>query len=303
LCCSLCISSLLILMLLYLTFFVVRLVFLNQISQQKMSNTTTLKLGDWICTNCNTTNFARRTSCHTCTTPKSHDTTRLGFDEYQVEGMGQSQLDITVKSGDWICQNCSHHNFAARDTCRQCDQNKNGELHLVEQQNEQVQVEPKNGDWTCYCGELNFASRENCRKCNSLKPSVNVTVSTYPDWICNTCGVSNFASRNDCRSCNSQRILFQVINPELMPKARSPNWSCSCGESNFGSRTTCRRCESSRVDVNNNCDNVEKKGDWNCSCGEMNFASRNACRKCGSAKVVVSVNVSNRSNQPHQKKR
>lgn len=140
--------------------------------------------GDWDCPACNVHNFASRTSCFKCHTPKPAE---LGGDEggYGAgpQRWGGRQRDR--RPGDWDCPNCGAHCFASRTRCFQCNADRPAGMGL----DPYVQFPSRGyndgygggqggmrgdrrpGDWECpKCGVNNFASREMCFKCNTAKP-------------------------------------------------------------------------------------------------------------------------------------
>jgi len=268
-----------------------------------------LRQGDWTCSQCNNIVFAKKTSCPVCNKTKTTET-RKGSDVFQLEDSKLTQLDVTIKAGDWICTQCSAHNFSRNVNCRQCDQSwissstsVIGNNNIVQQQDYSNNSSNSNAsDWVCFCGQLNYASNANiCTKCGVIvdssnhqgggsTPSLNV-VPKSGDWNC-SCGELNFASRDMCRKCGQSKVnIVTSSSNNIVPK--SGDWNCSCGELNFASRVNCRKCNlaknttissfhSSNVQTTNS-------GDWNCSCGELNFASRVNCRKCGNDKNIGST--------------
>jgi len=71
--------------------------------------------------------------------------------------MGKGASNKPMKDGDWICQDCGNHNFAARVNCNKCDS---------------LRVGFRQGDWICKdrdCRNHNFASRGDCNKCHKPK--------------------------------------------------------------------------------------------------------------------------------------
>lgn len=102
-----------------------------------------VKPGDWICPKegCSNHNFARRTSCFRCNTPRPESAGEGG--RYRGGYMG----------GD--------RRSAPRTPPRR-------------------QAEMRPGDWQCACGEHNFARRAECRRCNSMKPLHDDTTVPMP---------------------------------------------------------------------------------------------------------------------------
>lgn len=162
------------------------------------------KNGDWICPNCGDHQFASRTQCRKCGTPKPEGgpfdnppfppapwppagnpmgmenygnrwgPPRNGFGGYGGgQRMGASGQEW--KNGDWSCPQCGDHNFASRTECRQCGAKNPGNgfngPFSGHPNGAQSTQSWKRGDWNCpECNEHNFASRTNCRQCNVVKP-------------------------------------------------------------------------------------------------------------------------------------
>ncbi|KAF7727786.1 hypothetical protein EC973_007017 [Apophysomyces ossiformis] len=65
--------------------------------------------GDWNCTDCGASNFARRTECFKCNTPRP-------------EGVGAPARERREpREGDWNCPECGVSNFGKRTACFKCD--------------------------------------------------------------------------------------------------------------------------------------------------------------------------------------
>ncbi|KAI7849621.1 hypothetical protein BDC45DRAFT_520023 [Circinella umbellata] len=70
------------------------------------------RAGDWICTGCNTHNFASRQHCLFCNSMRTN----------MSPSTIPTGISTSVKPGDWICQGegCGFHNFAKRTHCARC---------------------------------------------------------------------------------------------------------------------------------------------------------------------------------------
>lgn len=75
------------------------------------------RAGDWICKSCGAHCFASRTSCFKCEYHKMGDEDPPPPSE-GTRGSGANPDNF--RSGDWICSNCSSHNFASRVSCFRC---------------------------------------------------------------------------------------------------------------------------------------------------------------------------------------
>eukprot|EP01062_Namystynia_karyoxenos_P005531 TRINITY_DN11925_c0_g3_i1.p1 TRINITY_DN11925_c0_g3~~TRINITY_DN11925_c0_g3_i1.p1 ORF type:complete len:322 (+),score=67.77 TRINITY_DN11925_c0_g3_i1:78-1043(+) len=61
------------------------------------------RLGDWPCAACNFTNWAARTACRRCMTPR-----------------GTAPACLGSRPGDWLCQSCGFSNYRRRERCKLC---------------------------------------------------------------------------------------------------------------------------------------------------------------------------------------
>merc|ERR1711879_27532 len=82
--------------------------------------------GDWECPVCNNHNYANRTECNKCKTPKGVFIDKAG-----------------MREGDWICDLCNNHNFSSRTACNKCGAFKAD--HSVVKQTTPTGLRP--GDW------------------------------------------------------------------------------------------------------------------------------------------------------------
>eukprot|EP00028_Trichosphaerium_sp_Am-I-7-wt_P012102 CAMPEP_0168523558 /NCGR_PEP_ID=MMETSP0405-20121227/10055_1 /TAXON_ID=498012 /ORGANISM="Trichosphaerium sp, Strain Am-I-7 wt" /LENGTH=294 /DNA_ID=CAMNT_0008545455 /DNA_START=5 /DNA_END=889 /DNA_ORIENTATION=+ len=96
------------------------------------------KPGDWMCPNCNAHNFRSRSQCMKCATSKDE---AGGFDDDPRGGGGRNDrgndrgsygggrgdLPPNFKPGDWMCDECSFHNFRSNTECKRCGASAPGE--------------------------------------------------------------------------------------------------------------------------------------------------------------------------------
>ncbi|CEI99082.1 Putative ATP-dependent RNA helicase DED1 [Rhizopus microsporus] len=114
--------------------------------------------GDWTCPSCSASNFARRSECFKCHTPKEGGESGFG-------GNGGA------RAGDWNCPSCEVSNYARRTECFKCGTGRpegaGGGFGGGERRPPRAR---RDGDWDCSgCGAVNFASRDSCFKCHAPK--------------------------------------------------------------------------------------------------------------------------------------
>jgi len=159
-----------------------------------------------------------------------------------------------LQPGDWLCEQCGHHNFARRKECQRefCKAPRPGARTLPS----------RPGDWDCEkCGEMNFAYRTECHRtdCKAPRPEKRVErpessargvggggygkAMDDGDWNCDKCGTLNFARRAECfnTACKAPRNERRVA-PYVNNNLRPGDWVCKeCDMVNFARRTVCHR--------------------------------------------------------------
>jgi hypothetical protein len=83
-----------------------------------------IRPGDWSCPACQMNNFASRTECFKCNTPKDPNQPTAGGPGF--EGANGFDQQGNVREGDWCCPNCQINNFASRVQCFKCSTPKQG---------------------------------------------------------------------------------------------------------------------------------------------------------------------------------
>ena len=71
--------------------------------------------GDWMCPSCNNNNFASRTACFRCSTPKPD--LGLAQGNWNAGGAGSAYVN---RPGDWVCPSCQSNVFGTRSACYRC---------------------------------------------------------------------------------------------------------------------------------------------------------------------------------------
>ncbi|CAO3670851.1 unnamed protein product [Rhizopus stolonifer] len=118
--------------------------------------------GDWNCPSCSASNFARRSECFKCHTPK----------ESGEGGDGGFGGGSGARDGDWNCTSCDVSNYARRTECFKCNEPRpEGAGGGFGGGGERRPPRPRrDGDWDCpSCSAVNFASRSECFKCSASK--------------------------------------------------------------------------------------------------------------------------------------
>ncbi|KAI8145632.1 ribonuclease H-like domain-containing protein [Fennellomyces sp. T-0311] len=214
-----------------------------------------------------------------------------------------------LRPGDWMCPNCSFHNFASRRNCFKCNaesphNNTNNPSATPPSSTPTSNFTP--GDWLCpntTCQFHNYSSRNQCWKCGTDRPqatnkpanpsSSTPTTPTGPaaatvatpvsrhqvrpgDWFCPNpeCCFQNFASRTACYRCHT---------PNPHPPAY-PQQQYSYADSAAAAATGATPYHTP-VPVSTQ----YRAGDWICTaCSTHNFANRQQCLFCGAARTSMS---------------
>ncbi|CAN6281707.1 unnamed protein product [Urochloa humidicola] len=115
----------------------------GSVGKGRETTATEMKMGDWLCTNCNFLNFARNRSCLEC----------------KAEGPKKVEAATTeMKKGDWICPQCHFMNFTRNKICFKCEEPR-------------PKRELNPGEWECpSCDFINFGRNRVCKKCNLDRP-------------------------------------------------------------------------------------------------------------------------------------
>lgn len=80
--------------------------------------------GDWICADCNQSNFARNRECFKCQQPKPKDAKRdSSSDGWAGSKNNNGGGENKQRPGDWNCS-CGHSNYAFRKECQKCQNEK-----------------------------------------------------------------------------------------------------------------------------------------------------------------------------------
>lgn len=274
-----------------------------------------MKAGDWLCPNCNSHNYASRTSCYKC---------RLPFFEYEggrystsSENMGRivntqfgeysrGNYPVTrscyYRAGDWICPKptCKFENFASRVECKRCGFRRmaGGPGHTgaatsgmskpamgstLQTQGGGASALVLHGDWICSnCGYDNYAVRTRCGQCGSPAARISRTTDRTGDWTCpnENCRYHNYASRDECYRCGTRKA------PAMGTSSMFPGYNSSSANvgGNGGGEGEAPSEYVRGSDASHGMQYKMKPGDWMCmvaGCGFPNFARRGICAQCG----------------------
>lgn len=248
---------------------------------------------DWTCA-CGFVNFASRTVCMTCSTPKKAGSATASTSRTAA---AVATTPVSAARNDWTCS-CGFVNFASRTVCKSCSAQKAAPHAPVPTAPIASSLSEAKADWTCACGMLNFAFRASCYACGNVKgtPIRDPSEVEYV-WHCRNCRFPNML-RTVCLECQTPRdpsVAHTATSTTALPTSKPGDWICACGTSNFASRTDCFGCHRQKgvafVPSSSSSSPATKPGDWTCVCGTSNFASRTECFGCRRQKSAASPPV------------
>ncbi|KAK4362058.1 hypothetical protein RND71_017299 [Anisodus tanguticus] len=114
-------------------------------------------------------------------------------------GVPKEGLNVEMKQGDWVCQQCKFMNFARNAQCLKCD----AEGPSQDARMAGVVQELKKGDWNCpQCTFMNFASNTKCLRCQERRPK---RLLNPGEWECPSCDFLNYRKNMVCKKCTCER--------------------------------------------------------------------------------------------------
>ncbi|CAK9170413.1 unnamed protein product [Ilex paraguariensis] len=114
---------------------------------------------------------------------------------------GQSQINVPMKQGDWMCPKCNFLNFARNIKCLRCNGLFQERLRKLSEDQDHLPL--KKGDWICdKCNFLNFAKNSRCLQCQEKPPKWQLNPG---EWECDSCNYINFRKNMVCLKCDHRR--------------------------------------------------------------------------------------------------
>ncbi|XP_057777542.1 uncharacterized protein LOC130996056 [Salvia miltiorrhiza] len=156
---------------------------------------------------------------HDHETPNTTTQDRIPSTQKSGGNQEQSQTDVPLKQGDWICPKCNFLNFARNVKCLRC--NDLFQERLKKLSEEQGDLPLKKGDWKCdKCYFLNFARNTRCLQCKENPPKRQLNPG---EWECDSCNYINFKRNMVCLKCDHKRpIASQPVNNSLRNSQTQP---------------------------------------------------------------------------------
>ena len=240
---------------------------------------------DWLCSNCQFSNFQDRDMCKQCSTPNTMDslvTVELPAMAASQQKRKHDEVSLADQS-TWKCIDCSHRNHASASECFKCKTSQEVQLKRKKEN-------PNN--WVCgSCNNSNWPHRTICNRCKSLKPGMenqmrNVN-SADKEWVCLNCDNNNRAFRQECNKCKLAK--GEAVNPGIAQFRTNTDWLCmSCGNSNYPYRISCNKCSLPKQEAmtatrapTNPLPDDDKSENWLCyNCDNVNLPFRTECNKC-----------------------
>jgi len=220
--------------------------------------------GDWMCPACNNHNYSKRMACNKCQGPRpggGMGAMMGGFgggkgkfamptQMQQMAPMGGAPApNGNFRQGDWVCTQCSNHNYSSREACNKCQGPK-----------------PLGG------GGCSGYGGGGCGGCGG--------------YGCG--GYGGFGCKGGYGASSSQGFKGAGMGGRFSPYAvpamtniganmRPGDWACpGCSNHNYASRENCNKCQRAK-----NMPPNFREGDWMCaSCSNHNYANKTACNKC-----------------------
>ena len=245
-----------------------------------------LKPGDWLCPQCQCSNYRYREQCLNCGVVCQSDFQRWSYDDGTP---WKPPPPFEPKPGDWKCVACTKWNFRDKSCCFFCGSQCTEACEYI------PLPQPKKGEFYCReCNTLNFAMRSKCIRCDTERPlSAGPACGTARgDWYCSDCGNKNMRSRERCFRCDCVLNEHARIEGSCASSVQQGDWVCpECLMCNMVERKACVRCKSSQPLDNRVILTAEAfealPGDWVCNkCLVANHRSEKQCFLCTTKRSV-----------------
>lgn len=229
-----------------------------------------LRPGDWVCPSCSNHNYASRTHCNRCGTPKVDQASGAGgYDPAQAflgtdgtqDVVANYQAQLAAQLGSQLGLN------AALNATPAAMNPVNTMAQAVAQAPapEKPAQKPRPGDWYCpnpQCMNLNYASRIVCNRCQTPpshgNPQLAQQLASMAAWGMGGMNLGNLGALGmgqlgQLGQLGQMGQMGQVAaaaaaaTATTTPKssnARPGDWMCpSCNNHNYASRLACNRCQ------------------------------------------------------------
>ena len=203
---------------------------------------------DWLCSNCNNRNFAKRTNCNVCKKGRDEVEMRREIPPWIEPPLSTSHIRDQPRHGssssiplerpedktkDWACSGCSNRNFAKRQECNRCKKPRE-------------EVEDKTVDYACEETPSLKRGPDPFMRVQIKAPRYGPTPQRYSltpprqdfypqrqslmpprhgptprqedlsnDWVCGKCNINCFAKKTNCFRCGKPRSEVENREADL----------------------------------------------------------------------------------------
>lgn len=252
--------------------------------------------GNWECAMCNNINYAIRTVCNRCSTPREEKQIHSHWALPPKPPPPVGGTPIAGEQGNWVCAVCSNVNWAVRTACNRCQMPRPEELSQPRMVPRRPEAPPLalpsltgggggrgppvagvDGNWACAaCDNINFASRTACNRCGVPRPfddevpaeeAMDVARPSQSWFLAPDGGILDVG----IVEAQQHEQALPTASPSIAMLALGGGGS-GCGK---GGRPV------AGVD-----------GNWGCPyCNNVNYASREACNRCQAPRPAVEEDV------------